>query len=131
MRPESKKDIEKRARSESMNKWIGVFKEEFDIEAEGDTPTERMRQVIEQLRQLAEGAESIEQMQAFIRKKITKWYRIGARRGALELALFLKEKGVLNDEDLPERITWKKGLTYIGFDGEKKRLKEKEYSADF
>ena len=42
-------DIKAQARSESMNKWIGVFEEEFSIKAEGRRPTERMEDVIRQL----------------------------------------------------------------------------------
>ena len=38
-------DIEKRAASQSMNKWIGRLEEEFDLEAEGSTPTERMEDI--------------------------------------------------------------------------------------
>ncbi|MDE0458433.1 MAG: hypothetical protein OXI15_14155 [Chromatiales bacterium] len=77
--------IEKRVASQSMTKWIGVFEEEFDLEAEGSTPTERMKDLIEQLRQLSDGGDSLEEIGRFVQRTVLTWYRKGARRGAAEL----------------------------------------------
>lgn len=63
-------DIEKRAASQSMNKWIGRFKQELDLEAEGSTPTERMEDIIEQLRQLSNGDDSLEEIDRFVQRKV-------------------------------------------------------------
>ena len=127
-------DIEKRARSQSMNKWIRVIQEEFDLEVEGSTPTERMKDLIEQLRQLSDDDGSLEEIDRFVQKAILTWYRKGARRGAAELVKLLYENGVLDDEiydELPERIEWAKGLRYNGFDGEKHRIPSKNHSVKF
>ena len=43
-----------------MNKWIKRFKEALDLEAEGNTPTERMEDLLKQLRQLSDGGDSLE-----------------------------------------------------------------------
>ena len=127
-------DIEKRARSESMTKWIGVFEEEFDLDAEGSTPTERMNDLIEQLRQLSDDGGSLEEIDRFVQKTVLTWYRKGARRGAAELVKLLYENEVLDDEiydELPERIEWAKGLRYNGFDGEKHQIPSKNHSIKF
>ena len=127
-------DIEKRARSQSMNKWIGVIQEEFDLEVEGSTPTERMKDLIEQLRQLSDDDGSLEEIDRFVQRAILTWYRKGARRGAAELVKLLYDKGVLDDEvydELPEKIEWDKGLRYNGFDGVKRRIPSKNHSIKF
>ena len=124
-------DIEKRAASQSMNKWIGVFEEEFDLEAEGSTPTERIEDIIKQLRQLLDGSNSLEEIDRFVQRKVLTWYRKGARRGAIEHEKLLYENGVLDDhvyDELPEKIEWAKGLRYNGFDGEKHQIPSKRYS---
>lgn len=123
-----------KAASRSMNKWIGVFEEEFDLEAEGNTPTERMEHLIKQLRQLSDGSESLEEIDRFVQRKVLSWYRKGARRGAAELVKLLYENGVLDDDvydKLPEKIEWAKGLRYNGFDGEKHQIPSKRHSIQF
>ena len=82
-------DIKKRVASKSMNKWIEVFEEEVDLEAEGSTPTERMEDLIEQLRQRSDGGDSLEEIDRFFQRTVLTWYRIGARRGAAELVKLL------------------------------------------
>lgn len=124
-------EIKKRAASKSMNKWIKRFKEELDLEAEGNTPTERMEDLLKQLRQPSNGDDSLEEIDRFIQKKVLTWYRKGARRGALELVKLLYENGVLDDhvyDKLPEKIEWAIGLRYNGFDGEKHQIPSKRYS---
>ena len=124
-------DIEKRAASQSMNKWIGRIEEELDLEAEGSTPTERMEDIIEQLKQLLDGGNSLEEIDQFVQRKVLISYRKGARRGAEELKKLLYENGVLDDDvydELPEKIEWTKGLRYNGFDGEKHHIPSERHS---
>ena len=120
-------DIKKRAASKSMNKWIGVYEEEFDLEAEGSTPTERMEDIIEQLRQLLDGGDSLEEIDRFVQRKVLTWYRKGALRGAAELVKLLGDHVY---DELPEKIEWAKGLGYYGFDGEKHQISSKRHSID-
>ena len=126
-------DIEKRARSESMTKWIGVFEEEFDLDAEGSAPTERMNDLINQLHDLLDDGGSLKEIDRFVRKAIVSWYRIGARRGAAELVNLLYKDGVLDDKvyDLPDKIEWTKRLKYVRFDGEKSRIPAKRHTIEF
>ena len=125
-------DIKKQAASQSMNKWIGKFKEELDLEVEGNTPTEKMGDIIEQLRQLSNGGDSLEEIDRFVQRKVLTWYRKGALRGAVELVKLLYENGVLDHvyDKLPEKIEWTKGLGYYGFDGEKHHIPSKRHSID-
>ena len=126
-------DIEKKAASRSMNKWISVFEEEFDIDPEGERPTERMRSVIEQLQLRLEELHSAEEFDNFMKKTVTKWYRIGARRGAAEAIKKLHEMAIISDDDyesLPETLEWKKKLRYTGFDGKNKNIRRRRYSID-
>jgi hypothetical protein len=127
----NKKNIEAKARSGSMLKWIGVFKEQFDLETEDGTPTEQMDDVIEQLNDLlSETPELLEEVDRFMRKTIIAWYKIGARRGIAEFINQLDETGLLDDdtfEVLPEKIEWSKALKYNSFDGDKKRIPSKKY----
>ena len=126
-------EIKKRAASKSMNKWIKRFKEELDLEAEGNTPTERMEDLLKQLRQPSNGDDSLEEIDRFIQKKVLTWYRKGARRGAVELVKLLYENGVLDDvyDELPEKIEWTIDLRYIGFDKKKHQIPSKRYSISF
>ena len=124
-------EIKKQAASQSINKWIERLEEEFDLEAEGDTPTERMEDIIEQLRQLLDGSNSLEEIDRFVQRKVLTFYRKGARRGAIEHEKLLYENGVLDDDvydELPEKIEWTKGLRYNGFDGEKHHIPSKRHS---
>ena len=51
-------DIQKKARSESMNKWIRRFKKEFKIKkVKGSTPTRRMENTIRKLHKRLERIE--------------------------------------------------------------------------
>ena len=125
--------IEVRARSESMNKWIGIFEEELDLEAEGSTPTERMTEIIAKLRELTDDEGALEEMERFVRRRVIAWYRIGARRGAAEFVRLLFNEGILDDEQyqrLPESLEWRKRIRYLGFDGTRKSIKKRTYSAD-
>lgn len=121
-------DIKKRAASKSMNKWIGKFEEELALEAGGNTPTERMEDLIKRLKQLSNGDDLLEKIDRFVQERVIVWYRTGARRGAVELVKLLYEKGVLDDHELSEKIEWAKGLRYNGFDGEKHHIPSKRYS---
>lgn len=124
-------DIKKQAASQSMNKWIGKFEKALDLEAEGSIPTKRMEDLIKKLRQLSNGGDSLEEIDRFVQRKVLAWYRIGARRGALELVKLLYEDEVLDDDvydELPEKIEWTKGLPYNGFDGEKHHIPSKRHS---
>ena len=124
-------DIKKKAASRSMTKWIGRLEDEFDLEAEGSIPTERMEDIIEQLRQLLDGGDSLEEIDRFVQRKVLTWYRIGAQRGAEELKKLLHDNGVLDDDvydELPDNIEWTKGLRYNGFDGEKHHIPSKRHS---
>ena len=127
-------DIETWVASRSMTKWIRRFKKELDLEAKGSTPTERMEDLIKQLKQLSNGGDSLEEIDRFVQKKVLAWYRKGARRGAVEIVKLLYENGVLDDHDydkLPEKIEWAKGLRYNGFNGEKHQIPSKRYSILF
>lgn len=124
-------DIKKKAASRSMTKWIGRLEDEFDLEAEGGKPTERMEDIIKQLKQLLDGGDSLEEIGRFIQSKVLTWYRIGALRGAEELRKLLHDNEVLDDDvydELPEKIEWTKGLRYNGFDGEKHHIPSKKHS---
>ena len=124
-------DIKKKAAFRSMTKWIGRLEDEFDLEAEGGKPTERMEDIIKQLKQLLDGGDSLEEIGRFIQSKVLTWYRIGALRGAEELRKLLHDNEVLDDDvydELPEKIEWTKGLRYNGFDGEKHHIPSKKHS---
>jgi len=127
-------DIKKEARSQSMTKWIGIIEEELDLEAEGDSPTKKMRHLIQQLQEITNDTETAEELEKFIKRLVITWYKIGARRGAAELVNLLYEKEILKDEiyeKLPEKIKWKKGLTYKSLDGKRKRIRLKKYAVEF
>ncbi|WIH28877.1 hypothetical protein [Photobacterium damselae] len=50
---QSKKSLNqllKEARSESMNKWIGIIQDETEILSAGETPTEKMTDLIKQIK---------------------------------------------------------------------------------
>ena len=90
-------DIEKKARAQSMNKWIEIIKKEFDLEVNGETPTQRMRHIIEQLHKISENADSLQGLEAFIQQLVIDWYKVGAKKGILEVLKVLhKEKMLLN-----------------------------------
>lgn len=53
VRMQSKKSLNqllKEARSESMNKWIGIIQDETEILSVGETPTEKMTDLIKQIK---------------------------------------------------------------------------------
>ena len=127
----NREDIEKRAASRSMNKWIGVLENELDVEPDGSRPTERMKSAIEQLRSRLEDSQSADDIEVYVRDLVLKWYRIGARRGAAEVIRELCELKIVTEDDygaLPETIAWKKKLRYTGLDGERKKIRRQKYS---
>lgn len=124
----NKKKIEAKARSASMNKWIRVFEEEFDLETKEDTPTKRMQEIIIQLHSLLpDDSDLIEEIENHIKKSVVSWYRIGARRGIAEFINALDEDlfGVL-----PDKITWKKSLKYHSFSKGKQQISSRHYTVE-
>lgn len=89
---------EAKLHSESINKWTGEIEDRFDIEAFGDTPTERMENALDQLDALVGSSVSHEKLRSFVRKTVLTWYRVGARRGAAEMLKDLMWYGVLPDD---------------------------------
>jgi hypothetical protein len=128
--------------SMSINKWRKEIEERFDVEADGDTPTDKMEDALDQVEDLLNSNLSPEEINRYIKKIVVRWYKIGAVRGAAELL-----KDLAWYELLPEGITelqeelseplenddflfWKSSLKYKAVGGEQKRVK-KDFSISY
>ncbi|MFE8725502.1 hypothetical protein [Aeromonas hydrophila] len=95
--------IKKEARSESMNKWIGRLEDELDFQSYGQTPTERMENIIEQIKERIpevdfEFAEELDQL-------ITSAYFVGAHAG-FSRALKRVGDGSITTRKVPNEDRW-------------------------
>lgn len=124
----NQQSIKKKAHSQTLNKLIGKFEGEFDIEAEGETPTKQMDDLIEQLHEMINGEFAIETIEAFVRKTVVAWYKIGANRGMREILKTLNAIDTESLDELPEKIEWKSKLGYFTFEGDKVEMPKKKYS---
>ena len=123
--------------SMSINKWRKEIEERFDVEAYGDTPTERMEDALGQVEELFNSnltPKEINEYIEYIKKIFARWYKIGAARGAAEmlkdLAWYeilpkdinkLKEKlnEPVNNNDF---LFWKSNLKFKAINGERKEI---------
>jgi len=123
--------IKKKAHSQTLNKWISIIEEEFDLQAEGERLTKQMEDLIEQLHDMVNGENTVKEIDKCIRRTAISWYKIGAKRGAKETIKALTENWLLDEESLeemPENITWKAGLNYSTFERKKKLIPKKKYT---
>ena len=128
--------------SMSVNKWRKEIEERFDVEADGDTPTEKMEDALDQIEDLLNSNLSPDEINRYIKKVVVRWYKIGAVRGAAELLKDLVWYEILPEElsELKEKLNepienddflfWKSNLKYKVVDGELKKIK-KDISIDY
>jgi len=118
---------------QSMNKWIGVIEEKFELDTWGDTPTEKMNNVLGQLSDLVHKPEDIDEINSFTQKTVKSWYKVGVRRGAALIIKELLEASVIEESDLEfisKEISWKKGLNYKTFTGEKEKISSQSFKIE-
>lgn len=96
------KNIEIRAKSESMTRWIKRLEEEFNVEADGDTPTVRMESVISKIKQ--ELGIDIEQASA-LNCLIASAFNVGAQEG-FKRALQRVEDGKITVRKIMNEERW-------------------------
>ena len=125
----------KKHHSMSINKWRKEIEEKFDIEAFGDTPTEKMEDALDQVEGMIDDNVPVDEINEFIRKVVLRWYKIGAVRGAAEMLKdlvwyeVLPEDEVELKEELSEPIDnddylfWKASLKYKTIDGNTNKQK--------
>jgi len=128
--------------SMSVNKWRKEIEERFDVEADGDTPSEKMEDTLDQIEDLLESNLSIDEVNRFIKRVVVRWYKIGAIRGAAELLKDLAWYEILPDDiselrdklkeplDNDDFLFWKSNLKYKVVGGDLKKLK-KDISIDY
>ena len=126
---------EAKLHSKSVNKWTKEIEDRFDIEAEGETPVERIEDALDQLEEIIADGASPDELRGFIRKTVINWYKIGAKRGAAELLKDLMWYEILPDnidelkQELDEPISnndaiqWNTLLRYKKYDKEDGRLR--------
>ena len=139
------KNIEKKAASQAIHKTLQMIEDEFEIELDKENkfpPRKRRKITIELLKDKIEQNENAideiyEEIDEFTEKTILKWYKVGVRRGALEMLRSLIDEDVINDieyddfvEDF-EKLIWQCSLNYTKFDDNKAKIKWKEYSVPF
>jgi uncharacterized protein YihD (DUF1040 family) len=94
--------IKVEARSESMNKWISRFEDEFGFESYGETPTKRMENLIEYIKSKINNdsdlAESINQL-------ISSAFFVGAESG-FDRALKRFQDGKITTRKVPNEQRW-------------------------
>jgi hypothetical protein len=89
---------EAKLHSESINKWTKEIEDRFDIEADGNTPTERIEDALGQLEKIISSGSSPDELKKFVQKSVIEWYKIGAKRGAAELIKDLMWYDILPDD---------------------------------
>lgn len=93
--------IQKEARSESMNKWIGRLESETEFDAEGSSPTERMEDIIAQIK----AAMQQTGIEAPLNELIEKAFEQGVLAGfARALSKFCK--GAIKARKVPNEDEW-------------------------
>lgn len=93
--------IQKEARSESMNKWIGRLEHETEFDAEGSSPTERMEDIIAQIKAAVRQSD----VEAPINELIAKAFEKGVQAGfARALTKFCK--GAITSRKVPNENEW-------------------------
>lgn len=94
--------IQKEARSESMNKWISRIEEETDIVTEGETPTERMEDLIEKIKAAIVSGDNFDDS---INNLITSAYSQGVQ-GGFAKALSKFSSGAITTRKKPNEEFW-------------------------
>lgn len=94
--------IKKEARSESMNKWISRIEEETDITSDGESPTERMEDLIEQIKLAIDSGANLDDS---INKLIKSAYEQGVQ-GGFAKALSKFSSGTIATRKLPNQDFW-------------------------
>ncbi|WP_318480250.1 hypothetical protein [Photobacterium leiognathi] len=89
---------EKKLHSMTLKKWTKEIEDRFDIEADGESPTERIEDALEQLDEIISSGGSPEELRKFIRSSVIQWYKIGAKRGAAEMLKDLMWYEILPDD---------------------------------
>lgn len=139
------KNIQKEAASKAIHKTLQMVEDEFEIELDEDEkfpPRKRRDITIEYLRdKFDQNEETIDEIydeiEEFTEKTIIRWYKVGVRRGALEMLRSLIDEDVINDieyEDFVEdfkRLSWSCSLNYTKFDEKKGKIKWKKYRVPF
>lgn len=139
------KNIEKKAASQAIHYTLQMIEDEFEIELDKEDkypPRKRRKITIELLKEKIEANEDVldeiyEEVDEFVEKTIVKWYKVGARRGALEVLRALIDQDVIDDDEYEnfiddfEKIKWKCSLNYTKFDEDKAKVKSKKYSINF
>jgi len=138
------------AAAKAINKTINMFENSFELEVPQfkNYPSKRRLVFIELLKQKIEEEEielnrnlqenideMYEEIDEFTRKTVIQWYRIGARRGAIEMLKYLNNNDhiawveyeeVIKEEF--EKLEWVvKKLKYKKFDNESDSLEEKKF----
>ena len=126
----------------SVNKWRKEIEERFELDADGDTPAEKMEDALDQIEDLIESNLSAKEINRYIKRVVMSWYKIGAVRGAAELLKDLSWYEIIpgNISELRETLKeplsnedflfWKASLKYKTVDGETKRVK-RDFSVDY
>lgn len=127
----------------SINKWRKEIEERFDLEADGDSPTEKMEDVLDQLDDIISNSNlSKDEVNQYIKKVVIRWYKIGAVRGAAELLKDLTWYEILPEDinELKKKLSepiesddflfWKTSLKYKAIGTGLKRVK-KDISIDY
>jgi len=139
------KNIEKKAASQAIHKTLQMIEDEFEIELDKEDkypPRKRRKITIELLKDKLEQNEDTideisEEIDEFTEKTILKWYKVGVRRGAIEMLRALIDEDVINDIEYDdfvkdfEKLIWQCSLNYTKFDDSKAKIKRKEYSVPF
>ncbi len=139
------KNIEKKAASKAIQKTLQMIEDEFEIELDKEDkypPRKRRKITIDLLKEKLEENEDIldeinEEVDEFTEKTIIKWYKVGARRGALEMLRALIDEDVIDDIEYEEfiddfkRLSWYCSLNYMQFDENKAKVKLRKFSINF
>lgn len=135
------KNIEKKAASQAIHKTLQMIENEFEIELEKEDkypPRKRRKITIELLKdKIDQNEDTINEIYEFTEKTIVKWYKVGVRRGALEMLKSLIDEDVINDIEYEgfvkdfKKLNWQCSLNYTKFDDSKEKMQSKKYSVPF
>ena len=124
-------ELEKKAASQAINRTLKMIEEEFEIEVDKEDkypPTRRREITIERLK---------DEIDKFTEQVVIKWYKVGARRGALEILRVLIDKNVIDDDEYKkfiedfDKLEWNSSLNYTKYDGDKAKTERMKFSIDF
>lgn len=102
---QSKKSLNqilKETRSASMNKWIGIIQEETEISSVGETPTEKMTDLISQIKTaIASGGEADKSINDLIQSAFEQGVQSGFAK-----ALSRFHSGAITTRKIPNEDFW-------------------------